>query len=327
MKNTWIVLNIVSLSVFLFVALFLSAIHYLLDFRIILLERFLKGGAWIEIVVIAFYGAFLYKKMENPVKAIFWRKFSWSLFSIVFFCQFFIGIVGFEKFLMTGELHLPVPAMILSGPIYRGELTFMVFLFLSTIVLTGPAWCSHLCYFGGIDNAVAGNKNNKTSWRHKYPIKYGFFFLVIFGTILFRIFNIDKFYSLIGGIIIGIIGVVLIAIVSSRKGKMANCILFCPIGTLVMYLKQINPIRMYIDYSCTNCGVCSSVCNYDALTIADIKNRKPGLTCTYCGDCLSVCHKNAIKYKLFNLDAVQARKVFLFFTVSFHAIFMALARI
>ena len=84
---------------------------------------------------------------------------------------------------------------------------------------------------------------------------------------------------------------------------------------------------MYIDHSCTNCGVCSSVCNYDALTMADIKNRKPGLTCTYCGDCLSVCHKNAIKYKLFNLDAVKARKVFLFITVSFHAIFMALARI
>lgn len=313
--------------VFVFVASLLAVIQLSLDTDMLIFERFVEGGGWIEIFIISFYGAFLAYKMRIPGEVPKWRKISWLVFSIVFFSQLILGLIGFEKFLMTGELHLPVPAMILSGPIYRGELTFMVFLFLSTVVLTGPAWCSHLCYFGGIDNAVAGQKHNKTSWRQKYRIKYGFFFLIIFGTILFRIFNIDEFYALVGGIIIGIIGILLIAIVSARKGKMANCILFCPVGTLVMYLKYINPMRMYIDYSCTNCGICSSVCNYDALTIADIKNRKPGLTCTYCGDCLSVCHKNAIKYKLFNLNAVKARKVFLFITVSFHAIFMALARI
>ena len=317
---------ILPFSVFVFVALFLTVIHLSLDSDMLIFERFVKDGGWIEIFIISFYGAFLVHKMRDPQSIPKWRKLSWLFFSIVFFSQLLLGLIGFEKFLMTGELHLPVPAMMLSGPVYRGELTFMVFLFLSTVVLTGPAWCSHLCYFGGIDNAVASRKNN-TSWRHKYRIKNGFFFLIILGTILLRVFSINKFYALIGGTIIGVIGLLLIAIVSFRRGKMANCILFCPIGTLVMYLKQINPIRMYIDHSCTNCGVCSSVCNYDALTIADIENRKPGLTCTYCGDCLSVCHNNSIKYKLFSLDSVKARNVFLFLTVSFHAIFMALARI
>ncbi len=49
---------------------------------------------------------------------------------------------------MSGKLHLPIPMMILGGPVYRMQLSFMSFLFLSTLVLTGPAWCSHLCYFG-----------------------------------------------------------------------------------------------------------------------------------------------------------------------------------
>ena len=53
---------------------------------------------------------------------------------------------------MTGKLHLPVPMMILAGPIYRGHTSVMSILFLSTLILSGPAWCSHLCYFGAIDN-------------------------------------------------------------------------------------------------------------------------------------------------------------------------------
>ena len=51
-----------------------------------------------------------------------------------------------------GEMHLPVPALILAGPLYRGEGFFMLFLFLSTVLIVGPAWCSWLCYVGAWDN-------------------------------------------------------------------------------------------------------------------------------------------------------------------------------
>jgi len=327
MKITLIVSNRGYLLVFLFVALVLSAIHLLLDFQIFSLGRFLEGGAWIEITAISFYGAFLYRKMQKPSQAHFWRKFGWTLFSIVFFGQFLIGIFGFEKFLMTGELHLPVPAMIISGPVYRGEITFMVFLFLSTVVLTGPAWCSHFCYFGGIDNAVAGRKPNSFSWQNKFRVRNMFLILLVLGTIILRIFHMHELYALIGGISIGLTGGLFIVFLSNRSGKMANCVLFCPVGTLVMYLKHINPFRMYIDNSCTKCGLCSSACNYDALTEQDLEKGRPGISCTYCGDCISVCPNASIKYKLFNLKPMQARKVFLFLTVSVHAIFMALAKI
>lgn len=62
-------------------------------------------------------------------------------------------------FYMGGKLHLPIPAMILSGPLYRAELSFMNILFISTIVLSGPAWCSYLCYFGASDNYSVAAKS------------------------------------------------------------------------------------------------------------------------------------------------------------------------
>ena len=316
-----------SIGVFVFVGICLTAVHAQLGLNLLVFERFIEGGGWIEIILISSYGAFLSYKMQNVTEAPKWRRRSWLLFSIVFFSQLILGLVGFERFLMTGELHLPVPAMIISGPVYRGEITFMVFLFLSTVVLTGPAWCSHFCYFGGIDNAIAGRKGNVNSWGNKFRTRNTFLFLLILVTIILRIFHVHELYALIGGISLGLAGVLLIVFLSKQSGKMANCVLFCLVGTLVTYLKYINPFRMYIDTSCTKCGLCSSVCNYDALTGQDLEKGRPGLSCTYCGDCLSVCHNASIKYKLFNLKPMQARKVFLFLTVSVHAIFMALAKI
>jgi polyferredoxin len=203
----------------------------------------------------------------------------------------------------------------------------MTFLFLSTIILTGPAWCSHLCYFGGIDNLVAGKKTNPASWQNKRRIKYVFFIITLLATFIFRLFHISSFYALAGGILAGVTGVLFMIFGSTRSGKMANCVLYCPVGTLVSYIKYVNPFRMKIHPSCTLCGKCSSVCRYDALNQKDIEKGKPGMTCTYCGDCIVACSQGALNYKFFNLSPTFSRNLYLFLTVSFHVVFLALARI
>jgi hypothetical protein len=86
--------------------------------------------------------------MQNPKNSPNWRRLSWTLFSIVFFSQMIIGLLGAGNFLMAGKLHLPVPLMIISGPLYRGHLSVMTILFLSTVILTGPAWCSNCAILG-----------------------------------------------------------------------------------------------------------------------------------------------------------------------------------
>jgi ferredoxin-type protein NapH len=316
------------LEVFIFIIIFLSIVQVKLENPIILLERFIIEGGWIEIIFIGLYGALIAWKIQDVNQSAKWRRISWTIFSVVFFSQLALGLMGFDRFLMTGELHLPIPVMIMSGPVFRGELSIMTFLFLSTLILTGPAWCSQLCYFGAIDNLSAQkNKPAKGRIKNRTALKFSFLFLIIVVTLLLRWFHVPLRISTIVAVLFGIGGILVIMTFSRKKGKMIHCLTWCPIGTIVNYGKYINPFRMYIDSSCTLCMKCTNYCKYDALNPEDIKSGKPAVTCTYCGDCLSACHANSIKYKFFRMKPDNARRLYLFLTVSFHAIFLALGRI
>ncbi|MBN2214418.1 MAG: 4Fe-4S binding protein [Bacteroidales bacterium] len=185
----------------------LAIIHLKIDPPMLLLERFYPGYGWIEIILLASWAAFLTKKMQNPKEVFRWRKISWLIFSVVFFSQLLLGLGVDERFLMTGKLHLPVPAMILSGPVYRFKISFMPILFISTIILTGPAWCSHLCYFGALDNLAASGKSlRKVPLKNKMKYKHLILFTVISFTIILRIFNVPVLYATILGIAFGMVG-------------------------------------------------------------------------------------------------------------------------
>lgn len=316
-----------SALVFTIIFLVLALVQIKVENPILLAERFVQGGGWLEIVFVSFYGGFLALKMKNVNNSSKWRLRSWTIFSIVFFCQLVLGIIASDKFLMTGNLHIPVPAMILAGPIYRGQISIMTFLFISTLILTGPAWCSHLCYFGALDGLAAKQKPHAGKLPKKMGIKHSLFFLFILVTLLLRIFQIKPLLGTILGIAFGVGGLGMILFKSLRKGKMMQCILYCPIGTLVNYGKYINPMRMFIDTNCSFCSSCSSVCRYDALTLTDLTKKKPGKTCTYCGDCLSSCQINSIKYKFAGAGPETSRNIYLVLSISVHVIFLALARI
>jgi len=316
-----------SIIVFILTFLLLAFVQIKLDRPMLLAERFVKGGGWIEIFLIASYGAFIVNKMKDPVNVPKWRRITWTGFSIVFFSQLFIGLVGFDKFLMTGKLHLPIPMMILAGPIYRGQLSVMTILFLSTIILTGPAWCSQLCYFGAFDNLAAGGKTSKEILKYKSVIKSTVLILVIAMAIFLRWMKIDILASTLIAVAFGLAGITIMILFSLKKKKMVHCVMYCPIGTIVNIFKNINPFRLYIDQSCTLCMNCTKFCKYDALNPIDIKNAKPSLTCTLCGDCLSGCHHNSIKYRFLKMRPEQARNLYLIMTISLHAVCLALARI
>jgi len=265
--------------------------------------------------------------MQDPLNVPRWRKITWTFFAIVFFSQLLIGLLGADKFLMTGKLHLPIPVMIVAGPIYRGQLSVMTILFLSTIILTGPAWCSQLCYFGAFDSIASGGKTERWHLNGKKTIKSTLLLTVIAGTLLLRWLNVPILIATLIAIGFGLTGIGFMIYYSQKKGKMVHCVAYCPIGTVVNALKHVNPFRMYIDNSCNLCMKCTSLCKYDALNIQDVHNKKPGFTCTFCGDCLSSCKDNSIKYRFFNMNSDNARRLYLFVTISLHAVFLALARI
>ncbi len=314
-------------SVFLLTFLLLAIVQIKMERPMILAERFFEGAGWIEIAIIALYGSLVAFKMQDPDNVPYWRKITWSIFSVIFFSQLILGLSGLDKFLMTGKLHLPVPMMILGGPIYRGHLSVMTILFLSTVILTGPAWCSHLCYFGAFDNLASSGKTSREILKHKSAIKSSILILVIAMAIILRWFNVSLQASTIIAACFGIGGIGIMLLISSKRKKMVHCVMYCPIGTIVNITKGINPFRMYIDQSCTLCMHCTKFCKYDALNPSDIRNGKPSLTCTLCGDCLAGCQHNSIKYKFFKLNHSSSRNLYLLLTISFHAACIALARI
>ena len=315
------------LSVFALTFLLLAVVQLKVERPMLLAERFIEGAGWAEIIVISLYGALVAYKMQDPLNVPKWRILTWTIFSVIFFTQLAIGLCGFEKFLMTGKLHLPIPMMIIGGPVYRGELSVMTILFLSTVVLTGPAWCSHLCYLGAFDNIASSGKTSREILKHKGAIKSTILVLVIAMALILRWLNVPLLTSTLIAAAFGITGIGIMILISLKRKKMVHCVMYCPVGTIVNGLKYVNPFRMYIDQSCTLCMHCTKFCKYDALNPADIKNGKPSITCTLCGDCLAGCHHNSIKYKFFSANPERARNIYLLLTISLHAACIALARI
>ncbi|MEN8202601.1 MAG: 4Fe-4S binding protein [Bacteroidota bacterium] len=315
------------LLVFVFILFLLSFVQLKVENPMLILERFVKGGGWFEIGLTGIYGAIVAYHMQSPEKVSRWRRYTWLAFSVVFFSQLILGLAGFEKFLMTDKLHLPVPMMILAGPIYRGHPSVMTILFISTVILSGPAWCSHLCYFGAIDSLAAGGKTRRTPIRNKWALKFTVLLLVVAAAIVLRWMKVPILSTTLIAAGFGIIGLGIILLISKKEGRMVHCTSFCPIGTIVNLTRFVNPFRMYIDNkSCTDCMACTSHCKYDALNSPDISKRKPGLSCTLCGDCVASCHTQAIKYRFLRLSPGQSRNLYLFITISLHACTMVLAR-
>ncbi len=308
----------------------LSFVHVRVQRPVMLMaERFLPGiGGWLEIVLLSAYAWWLTGLMIRSKRTDGIRTRIWLLFSVVFFGQFLLGIAGFEIFLMTGKLHIPVPALIIAGPVYRGYGFFMPILYLSTILLVGPTWCSHLCYIGAWDNASA----RKLKFPARFPkyaqhIRVGILVAVVLVAVALRLMGISSLVASVLGITFGLVGVFLMLVVSRRKGYMAHCTMYCPIGLVSVILGKINPFRIRIADGCTECFVCVPSCRYGALDKDHVRNRKPGMNCTLCGDCVGVCPHRVIEYRFGWLRGEKARRLFIVMAVSLHAVFLGFARI
>lgn len=294
----------------------------------LLAERFVPGLGWLEIAFLAVYGAVLCRVMLDPAQARRWRGRIWLLFSIVFFGQLILGLSGLDIFLMTGELHLPVPALILAGPVYRGEGFFMPVLFLSTVFLVGPAWCSHLCYIGAWDHLAAGRNRGQEDLPKWAPyLRAAILVMTLVLALGLRMAGTSWSigFALAAGF--GLAGVGLMMFESRRRKQMVHCAVFCPMGLVSDLVGKLNPFRIRISSGCTKCGVCSSACRYGALRKEDIEKRKPGLSCSLCGDCISSCRHKQLSYTFPGLSDRAARVLFLILTVSTHSVFLGLARI
>lgn len=320
--------NLTPISAALLTGGVLAVARLKAPFTILLADRCLPGLGWAEIALLAAYAALLTSHMVRSADTGRTRRIIWLCFSVVFFAQFVIGVAGVDRFLMTGRLHVPVPAVVIAGPIFRGERFFMPILFASTIVLVGPAWCSYLCYFGSWDGLAAAAKRSTTDLGTAWTIlRICLLAATPMAAAGLRVLGVDGTTAGLIAVGFGVIGVGMMVLFSARGGTMVHCTSFCPLGLLGNVLGKISPFRIRIDRRCTECGRCSRACRYNALSQNRIRMRRPGYSCTLCGDCVAACREAALHYSFPAVSAASARVVFLVLVVSLHAVFIGVARI
>jgi polyferredoxin len=308
--------------------LILLPVQLMVDPPGLLLERFVVGGGWLQLVLLALYAAWLTGKMLDVRVTHVWRRRMWRLFSLVFFAQLALGLLGLETFLMTGKLHLPVPALIAAGPLYRGGGLFMPILFTATVLLVGSAWCSHLCYIGAWDDVAATRRRRAAALpRRRRGVQVALLALVVSVALGLRWAGVPGSVALLPAAAFGLVGLGVMLLLSRRTGAMVHCTAFCPMGVLATWLGRVNPFRIRIADGCSECGACSSPCRYDALGPEDIRRRRPASSCTLCGDCLSRCRDGRLGYRFLGLSPEAARALFVVLVVAGHASFLGVARI
>lgn len=318
-------------AMFVLVSLGLAMARSKVSFPILLADRFLPGWGWLEIMLLGLYAQWIGGLMLSPKGHRHYRPRIWGMFSAVFFGQLALGILGIDKMLMTGSLHLPVPALIAAGPVFRGEGFFMVILFSVTLLLVGPAWCSHLCYIGAWDDSMSRLGRhpapNKTLRRLSLVGRGATLVLTIGAAFIFKTMGMAGATAIIFAAVFGLIGVGVMVLVSRKAGMMTHCTAYCPMGLVANVFGKISPWRIKIGADCTRCGACFTRCRYNALDEARVIAGAPALSCTMCGDCVSACAHKQINYAFPGLSAENARTVFLVIVVSLHAIFLGVARI
>ena len=297
---------------------------------ILLADRYLPGWGWLEIFLLGLYAQWIFGLMADPKGHRKYRPRMWGLFSAVFFLQLLLGLLGMDRMLMTGSLHLPVPALIVAGPIFRGGGLFMVILFSVTILLVGPAWCSHLCYIGAWDDAMSrlGGRPAPDTVLRRLSLtgRSATLVLCVVAALALRYMGVPGVSAVILAAIFGLLGVSVMVFVSRKRGMMVHCTTYCPMGLVANVLGRLTPWRIRIGSGCTRCGACYSRCRYNALDDLRAAKGTPAISCTLCGDCVSACAHGQLGYRFPGLSPERARTVFLVLAVSLHALFLGMAR-
>jgi ferredoxin len=314
--------------IFLLTTFTLGLARQVADLPILLADRFFPSLGWPQVFLLGLYATWVGKKIISTDKTSIIRSKLWGFFSIVFFTQLMLGLAGIQEMLMTGNLHLPIPALIVAGPLYRGNGFFMLILFSVTVLLVGPAWCSYLCYIGAWDDYLC-RLRKKRSKRLPSWLSQGRVFtliLVVAAAVALRMWGLSLGAVVASASIFGIVGVGIMVSLSTRWGMMVHCTTYCPMGIISNLIGKINPWRLRINDHCTQCGACTRVCRYDALSLENIEQKKPGITCTLCGDCIASCKDRSITYHFPGLTPLAAHKAFLVMCITLHAVFLGVAR-
>lgn len=313
-----------------FLALFFLRLASPMQF--LLLERYIPQFGGVQIFFAAWYAAFVAGLLADPKHSRKFRRRIWLVFGLIFFAQFFLGLLGLDKMLLTGKLHVPVPAFIIFAPLFRESFSMMPIIVLVATVLAGSAWCSHLCYFGPFDGILSGNKAVAAPGPAlSAALKYGRMGMLVAGALgayaLGRL-GLDMRAIVSIAIVYAFVSLAIMAWFSRKQHAMVHCTTFCPMGLLVNWLGRLNPWRIRVDTQrCNACGACEKVCRYYAITPESRAQGKTLSRCSLCRDCLGVCGQKALFLRCPGLSASHSHALFVGIVSVLHGIFLNVAMV
>ena len=332
---------------------------WLINPQLLVLERFFAHWGSLQLALAGLWAAlaagWLSGKKSPQVRMRLWRTFS-----LVFFAQLVLGLLLESRFLLSGQLHLPVPGLIAAAPVYRGGGWFMLGLFSFSTLLAGAAWCSHLCYFGAWDataaKACAGGPRGLTrqsttvgtnagananaasllpqhNTTRRAPAWLPRLRLVMLAMtlgipLLLRFGGAPTTAALACGLLLGLLALPASLLVSRKTGYAAYCRGLCPLGLLAKWLGRLAPWRVRRTGSCRRCLACVRVCRQDAMN-DPATSSATNADCNLCRDCVAVCPQKALSVTFYGMAGSQAwaGPAFVAVLAALHAAFLVMARI
>ena len=323
--------------------------------QLIALERFFPQWGSLQLALAGVWAALAAGRLSGK-KSPQARMRLWRIFSLVFFAQLVLGLLLESRFLLSGQLHLPVPGLIAAAPIYRGGGWFMLALFSFATLLAGAAWCSHLCYFGVWDataaKACAGSQRGITrlgtsakpgpsetsqftplAVARRAPawlpyLRLAMLTLTLGIPLVLRLGGAPTEAALACGLLLGLLALPALSLVSRKAGYAAYCRGLCPLGLLAKWLGRLAPWRVRRTGSCRRCMACVRVCRQDAMG-DPATTSTPNADCNLCRDCVAVCPQKALSVTFYGLPGSQAwaGPTLVAVLAALHAAFLAMARI
>ena len=208
------------------------------------LERFAPGWGLAQVFLPGLWAAWVAGRLSDRHTAVAARLWTWRLFSLVFFGQLLLGLTLDGRFLLSGNLHLPVPGVILAAPLYRGGGYFMLILFGVAVLLAGAAWCSQLCYFGVWDagTAARGRVRPVPAWLPR--LRLVVLALTLLAPVLLRLAGAPVGVALACGLLLGLLLPCCAGLFSRKLGFGTYCLGVCPLGLVASGLGRLSPWRV-----------------------------------------------------------------------------------
>ena len=248
----------------------------------------------------------------------------------------------------TPFCFMPIPTLILPAVFTRTiafpgsiassshGIAVMVGLWLAITLVMGKGWCSYACFFGGIEEGVAGIPKRaqirKTDPRWRYGPWAVLLAMVLLSFALFEPaycmwlcpFKAVTEYvaarnavGLLQNVIFILLFAGLVIVLPYLTKKRTQCSFFCPFGAFQSIFNKTSIFEIRIDKArCKSCVVCQNACPNLSLSKESIARGETLMSCMKCGACVDACTNHAAVWHIKGTDVAvkpeRARLMFLY---------------